>query len=292
MMPPPQGMSQFLEGMRPMPGVAQPQQQPQMTRTVTIRNDVNLKKNSLVLVRDEATPTRHHLEFTYDASTECRISVYFAAVESNQGGVVAFTPLKPTGAHPTVSSPKGLGQKFRSRADFVFDTADYAPEELRHDPTAGRVPIVICMEAGARRNPDSSKVQSQTTLVKLLGGEGGRPLTAQPIKQKIQFGATSYELQEIYGIEGRGGQATGDRDAGAAAGAADEAEGGVEDNGRECVICMTEPRDTTVLPCRHMCMCCDCARQLRVQSNKCPICRTSIASLLQITIDETKREGA
>ena len=48
---------------------------------------------------------------------------------------------------------------------------------------------------------------------------------------------------------------------------------------RACVICMTEPRDTTVLPCRHMCMCSECAKVLRLQSNKCPICRTSIESL-------------
>ena len=47
---------------------------------------------------------------------------------------------------------------------------------------------------------------------------------------------------------------------------------------------MTDPRDTTVLPCRHMSMCSECAKVLRMQSNKCPICRTSIESLLQIKI--------
>ena len=47
---------------------------------------------------------------------------------------------------------------------------------------------------------------------------------------------------------------------------------------------MTEPRDTTVLPCRHMCMCSECAKVLRVNSEKCPICRTPIEQLLQIKI--------
>lgn len=43
--------------------------------------------------------------------------------------------------------------------------------------------------------------------------------------------------------------------------------------GAECVICLSEPRDTTVLPCRHMCMCGDCAQQLSVTTKKCPVCR-------------------
>ena len=64
------------------------------------------------------------------------------------------------------------------------------------------------------------------------------------------------------------------------------------ENTRECVICMSEPRDTTVLPCRHMCMCSECAKVLRLQSNKCPICRTSIESLLQIKISKQNDAGA
>ena len=29
---------------------------------------------------------------------------------------------------------------------------------------------------------------------------------------------------------------------------------------RLCVICLVNDRDTTVLPCRHMCMCHECAQ--------------------------------
>ena len=41
--------------------------------------------------------------------------------------------------------------------------------------------------------------------------------------------------------------------------------------GRERVICTCEPRDTMVLPCRHMCLCAECAQALRLQTNKCPL---------------------
>lgn len=42
---------------------------------------------------------------------------------------------------------------------------------------------------------------------------------------------------------------------------------------RECIICMSEVKDTIVLPCRHMCLCFDCANTIRNRSNKCPLCR-------------------
>ena len=44
----------------------------------------------------------------------------------------------------------------------------------------------------------------------------------------------------------------------------------------ECVICLSEIKDTIVLPCRHFCMCSDCGDVLRRRPpQKCPICRQS-----------------
>lgn len=55
-----------------------------------------------------------------------------------------------------------------------------------------------------------------------------------------------------------------------------------EDNGSECVICMSDIRDTLILPCRHLCLCNSCADSLRYQANNCPICRSPFRALLQI----------
>ena len=55
-----------------------------------------------------------------------------------------------------------------------------------------------------------------------------------------------------------------------------------EEGGGECVICMSEPRDTLILPCRHLCLCQLCADSLRYQANNCPICRSPFRALLQI----------
>ena len=291
----PQVQQFFLEGMRPEMGHVgnlartMSQQAPQMQRTYTIRNDVNLKKNTIKLIRDDANPKHYHLEFSFDASSDCSVKVFFAACEqAASGGGVGFAPLKgAAGTQPPQARAKGLNQTFRAAAP--LDTSVYAEADLRYDQNAtpARYPIIICLEAtGGASGGAKSAVQSQTTFATIVTSGDG--LSAQPIKQKIQVGTTSYELQEIYGIEGSanaGGE-------GASSSAAGGGDGDGGENTRECVICMTEPRDTTVLPCRHMCMCSECAKVLRMQSEKCPICRTPIEQLLQIKISKQGDGGA
>ncbi|KAK8833425.1 hypothetical protein WA577_000390 [Blastocystis sp. JDR] len=58
-----------------------------------------------------------------------------------------------------------------------------------------------------------------------------------------------------------------------------------DNESKECVICMTNPRDTCVLPCRHVCCCAECANTLRLQSDKCPVCRKPITELVYLTVN-------
>lgn len=42
----------------------------------------------------------------------------------------------------------------------------------------------------------------------------------------------------------------------------------------ECVICLSDVKDTIVLPCRHFCICSECGDVLRRRApQRCPICR-------------------
>lgn len=57
-----------------------------------------------------------------------------------------------------------------------------------------------------------------------------------------------------------------------------------------CVICLGDDCNTTVLPCRHMCLCQDCAKNLVSGGSKCPICRRGIQCFLRLhgdTVDIT-----
>jgi len=55
---------------------------------------------------------------------------------------------------------------------------------------------------------------------------------------------------------------------------------GLQKDEIECTICLTDRRDTILLPCRHLCACFSCAQVLRESSNKCPICRSNIRSMI------------
>ena len=52
---------------------------------------------------------------------------------------------------------------------------------------------------------------------------------------------------------------------------------------RECIACLSNIRDTVVLPCRHMCLCSACAEDVRSRSDKCPLCRQHFTGFLHLS---------
>eukprot|EP00758_Cryptobia_borreli_P002466 Tbor_TRINITY_DN3050_c0_g1::TRINITY_DN3050_c0_g1_i1::g.17350::m.17350 len=56
----------------------------------------------------------------------------------------------------------------------------------------------------------------------------------------------------------------------------------IDDNDDDglCVICISEPKNTCVLPCRHLCLCKGCAQELQKHTPKCPVCRMPFVTLL------------
>ncbi|CAF0858506.1 unnamed protein product [Brachionus calyciflorus] len=116
------------------------------------------------------------------------------------------------------------------------------------------------------------------------------------IKQKQYIDGIVYSLQEIYGIEKK--TSCDDGSTNSLSNNSQETTTTVstikpddqeqELKGIECVICMSEIRDTLILPCRHLCLCKLCAYNLRVQSNNCPICRMPFIALIQIKLYKKK----
>lgn len=48
-----------------------------------------------------------------------------------------------------------------------------------------------------------------------------------------------------------------------------------------CLICQATPADTMVIPCRHLCVCAECAEPLKRQyPARCPVCRTPLRSFV------------
>lgn len=141
----------------------------------------------------------------------------------------------------TVSFQQGLGQKFRQESGTGIDLSLFEEAELLKVSETGVYPLAIKAEAnpipsvsenGNSTNPGTTNSQITQAVFEKEKGEYQVKVT----KQILWVNGMRYELQEIYGIGN----------------SVDGADFDGNDPGKECVICLSEPRDTTVLPCRHM----------------------------------------
>ncbi|OVA05517.1 zinc finger protein [Macleaya cordata] len=236
-----------------------------------IRNDVNVHKDTIKIEIDEKNPDYHLVSFTFDALVDGSISIFYFAKE---GENCRFTPVYPE-THMPVRIPfqKGLGQKFRQPPGTGIDFGFFELDDLsKSSPREDVFPLVIFSEAcilplsiDEQLEPTLSHAQiTQAILEKNNDGA----FQVKVIMQILWVDGVRYELREIFGIN-------------------NSAEVGFDDSepGKRCVICMSEPKDTAVLPCRHMCMCSECAKALRIRTNKCPICRQPIEELIEIKVN-------
>uniref|UniRef100_A0A8D0CMJ0 E3 ubiquitin-protein ligase n=1 Tax=Sander lucioperca TaxID=283035 RepID=A0A8D0CMJ0_SANLU len=223
----------------------------------TLRSLVNIRKDSLRLVRykdDSDNPVeeggkpkiQYGVEFTFDADARVAITLYCQAFEEFANGMAVYSPKNPSLVSETVHYKRGVSQQF-SMPSFKLDFCEWKEEDVSMY-CLGHAHVLL---AAFERHVDGS-------------------FSVKPLKQKQIVDRVSYLLQEIYGIENKNNQETKPSD--------DEN----SDNSNECVVCLSDLRDTLILPCRHLCLCNSCADTLRYQANNCPICRLPFRALLQI----------
>uniref|UniRef100_A0A672PWX5 E3 ubiquitin-protein ligase n=1 Tax=Sinocyclocheilus grahami TaxID=75366 RepID=A0A672PWX5_SINGR len=212
----------------------------------TLRSLVNIRKDSLRLVRykddSDSTP-----EDTGDPIL--LYSVEFCFDTDARVAITLYFSSDPSMVSETVHYKRGINQQF-SLPSFKIDFTKWNPEELNFDLDKGVFPLVV-----------------QAIL------DDGDDVTGHAHVLLAAFervDRVSYLLQEIYGIENRNNQET------------KSTEDENSDNSSECVVCLSDLRDTIILPCRHLCLCNACADTLRYQANNCPICRLPFRALLQI----------
>ncbi|BAT87423.1 hypothetical protein LR48_Vigan09g212000 [Vigna angularis] len=241
-----------------------------------IRNYVNVHKDTLRLEVDQENPDHHLISFVFDAVYDGSITVSYFAKEEEK---CRFVPLFPDAFQPvTIPFQKGAGQTFSQPSGTGIDLGFFELDDLsKSSPGEDVFPLVICAETSLKtpsedETPGDSVVDTsphmQITQGVLEKSNGAGSFHIKVVRQILWIDGVRYELRELYGI--------------ASSPAADFDD---NDPGKVCVICITEPKDTAVLPCRHMCMCGDCANNLRLRSNNCPICRQPIEELIQIQVN-------
>lgn len=241
-------------------------------KAVTIKNDVNIKKETLMIEPDEENPGFFLVTFTFDATVSGSITVLFFAKEGD--GCVLTSTKENILAPVTINFQQGLGQKFRQPAGTGINFSMFEESELLKVADMDIYPVAVKADAsssdvdGSNETPTSgNKTNTNSQITQAVFEKDKGEFRLKVAKQILWVNGMRYELQEIYGI-----------------GTSVESDLDGNDPGKECVICLSEPRDTTVLPCRHMCMCSGCAKVLRLQTNRCPICRQPVERLLEIKV--------
>uniref|UniRef100_A0A8B9KHB5 E3 ubiquitin-protein ligase n=1 Tax=Astyanax mexicanus TaxID=7994 RepID=A0A8B9KHB5_ASTMX len=246
----------------------------------TLRSLVNIRKDSLRLVRykDDADGTiedavnprvLYGVEFSFDTDARVAITVYCQAFEEFSNGMAVYTPKTPAMVSETVHFKRGINQQF-SLPSFKIDFTKWKSEELNSDLDRGVFPLVI---QAVVDDGDGEYVVGHAHVL-LAAFEKVCSVALEIIVDRV-----SYLLQEIYGIENKNNQET------------KSPEDENSDNSSECVVCLSDLRDTLILPCRHLCLCNACADTLRYQANNCPICRLPFRALLQIRAVRKKQAG-
>ncbi|KAJ4940844.1 hypothetical protein JOQ06_027136 [Pogonophryne albipinna] len=263
-------------GTRPVafPYAAPPPQEP----VKTLRSLINIRKDTLRLVRcsedlklpgDEAEGKNracYNVEFTFDADTQVAITIYYQAMEEFHNGVPVYLPQDSSLQSETVHFKRGVCQQFCLPSHTV-NLSEWADEELLFDVDKEVFPMVVqaVVDEGDEHLGHSHILLA--TFEKHMDGS----YCVKPLKQKQVVDGVSYLLQEIYGIENKYNSQE-----------SKVADDEISDNSAECVVCLSDVRDTLILPCRHLCLCNACADTLRYQANCCPICRLPFRALLQI----------
>lgn len=250
-----------------------------------VANVLTVKKSSIQLVQDASDPHIYLLEFVFDAQVDGFITVYYCArqVIHHQNGKTASkdAPIDKLsyvakGDRLPGKTPfcKGDKQRYRQNIDKALDIRNFSSSELQN-VAANHYPVVIRLEAAYPDDtpvPPEQQIKSQTTFAILVRHNGTYKL--QVVGQQVLVNGTIYKILDLYGIGGRDVTASKNKDESYTVDAADE-----------CVICLTEPCNTAVEPCNHLCLCEDCARALSSEPDrnrrKCPVCRSELVKLLQ-----------
>ncbi|ETN70479.1 hypothetical protein NECAME_04902 [Necator americanus] len=205
---------------------------------------INIRKESVKFVKiknedgSQSDSTLYRLEFTLDADCSCFVQIHFNARELYQDGEIQFAYRnKRVSCSERFHFETGSDQTFN---DFIFDSSKWDLADLTYSGGL-YFPVVVVIQTD-----DLERAQMQSTMCTVdVANDSSHALILKPLRQKIACDGVIYLLQEMFGIENK--ESSGD--------------GNTDDGGLECIICMSDVRDTL---------------------NNCPICRSPFRALIQL----------
>lgn len=241
-----------------------PVPQPTLLMSQVLRNPAHLRGKSITLMPGQhGEPTT--LSFNFDSLAPCVVTVYRSAllVPAIQCG---WEVESAAWSSPPAPFPPGLGQSHSVDWEPLLQSqavSDTFESDAKHCPLLVELRIEEVVDAHVVTFTPSV----EWTICQLLTARSrsvGKSRVEVVSQQFCDGSNQALELLELFGSE--------------------PATDGT--SLQDCIVCQSEPRDTAVLPCRHMCLCGRCADYIRTRtqhsSYKCPICREKIGRMMRL----------
>lgn len=198
------------------------------------------------------------------ASVPGEVQLFAQALEVSSG----------SGMWPTITASRPVSSRSVAGGSKVVIRFD-RPEELLQkvgirqergqNPEGGHTWPVLLILGPSQNSNAAGPVPDGTMMVGCVIRNGELVIA----RQIVAWGGTgtAYVMKELYGIQ-------------------EAQEEGAGDHGKNCVVCLTNPKDTALMPCRHFCVCSECGTQLRLAParNKCPLCRAAVEDIVRIDV--------
>lgn len=223
-----------------------------------VRNTVKtvpVVKSLVALQRDSCTVERD--------SHGCFITFYCSALEPGEatayflasgGGDLAYPWAVPQAEQ--VSSQRFDAGKLQSCRLFLSSDLQKGLEGFKEEQDQHQLVLDLRVSSN-----DCESITAQRSFIKFT--EGDAP---HVVKQMVQCGSKVRCLDALYGT-----LPNPRRVAGGASG----------DDGGDCVICLSKPREVVILHCRHVCLCMSCAKiTSSTWSFQCPVCRGRVTAMV------------
>lgn len=235
--------------------------------------------------------TSKMLAFTIRCTAACQVEMHSFVRTDIRSGHVLISPNRPKAPPPALPCGADIAPDNDANNPYTYEWSlqveDFdaaADHERRFVPEYQKqIPVVISLRyvvattstaPGVASKQAQQQHQVEHTLIAL------QP-TCRVIKQVLEANGNAYLMEHLFGAENHhveGSPST--TGPVAVAGEVVEAAEGEED---VCVVCLTNPKDTAAIPCRHMCVCKECAVTLRTQvPSKCPMCRKEVTQYVTL----------
>mmetsp|Transcript_146869 Transcript_146869/g.258859 ORF Transcript_146869/g.258859 Transcript_146869/m.258859 type:complete len:351 (-) Transcript_146869:30-1082(-) len=256
--------------------------QPSLLIAPVLKNPVHLRSKTLALAPPlVASPANQRLvpakgeplclRFGFDATQAGTVTVYRSAVLASQSRGAPWEVESAAWSSPPTPFSAGLGQAHS--VEWVSLAPSQAVNTIT-DTDGLHWPLLVELRAEKPGQEDGSPPLPccEWTMCRLVNAPSGKT-KVEVVQQQVCCGNNQVlDVNDFFGAEF-------------------SADGFSR---QDCTVCQSEPRDTAVLPCRHMCLCKRCSEYIRTRvqyhSYKCPICREKIGRMMQIEPQDEELE--